>query len=142
VADFDIDAKDLDLFHRELEDLHKHFPKEAKRLMLLSGNHARRIVLRRAKNSVIEDTGEYFESIKRGRVWVDENTGEYKIRTYSGSPTAHLIEYGHRMVGPEPDKKEVGFVLGFHVFDKAGKDIDQEWNSILEQEFDKIMKKL
>ncbi|HZG82705.1 MAG TPA: HK97 gp10 family phage protein [Brevibacillus sp.] len=140
MADFDIDTKGLDRFHGELEDLKRLFPQEAKRLMRASGNQARKIVLRRAKASVIEDTGEYYKSIKRGRVWV--KNGEYKVRTYSRSRHAHLVEYGHRIVGHEPDKKELGFVLGFHVFDKAAKDINHEWDDILEREFDKIMKKL
>lgn len=142
MADFDLDMRELDDFRRELEDLQEHFPKEAKRLMRLSGNHARKIVLRKAKQSVIEDTGNYFKSIKRGKVWVDDSSGEYKVRTYSRSPHAHLLEYGHRMVGHEPDKKELGFVLGFNIFDKASKEINQQWNGILEKEFDKIMSKL
>lgn len=142
MADFEIDSRELEEFQRELDALVKRFPNEAKRLMVRSGNHARKIVLRKAKQSVIEDTGEYFSSIKRGKVWVDESTDEYKVRTYSRSPHAHLLEYGHRMVGHEPDKKELGFVLGFHIFDKAAKEINQKWNGILEKEFDKIMSKL
>jgi len=142
MADFDVDAKDLEEFYQELDSLVKNFPKEANRLMMKSGNHARKIVLQRAKQSVVEDTGEYFKSIKRGRVWVEESTGEYKVRAYSRSPHAHLLEYGHRMVSHEPDKRELGFVLGFHIFDKAANDINQQWNKILEEEFDKILSDL
>lgn len=142
MADFEVDTRELDAFKKELDDLIHHFPKEAKRLMRLSGTQARKIVLRRAKQSVIEDTGNYFQSIKRGKVWVDDDSNEYKVRAYSRSPHAHLLEYGHRMVGHEPDKQELGFVLGFHVFDKAGKEINQVWPSILEREYGKILKKL
>ncbi|UED78049.1 HK97 gp10 family phage protein [Brevibacillus sp. DP1.3A] len=140
MADFDVDDKDIDTFHRDLDNLAKHFPKEARRLMMRSGNHARKIVLRKAKQSVVEDTGNYFKSIKRGKVWVKGK--EYKVRTYSRSPHAHLLEYGHRMVGPEPDKKELGYVLGFNIFDKAGKEINHDWNKILDEELYKILKKL
>lgn len=142
MADFDVDMKSIDKFRSELDDLVHHFPKEAKKLMRKSGDQAKKVILRRAKQSVVEDTGGYFRSIKRGKVWVDQSSGEYKVRTYSRSRHAHLLEYGHRMVGHEPDKKELGFVLGFHIFDKASKDINQQWNEILETEFDKIMSKL
>lgn len=142
MGDFDIDTRELDAFKKDLDDLIHHFPNEAKRLMRLSGNQARKIVLRRAKQSVVEDTGTYFQSIKRGKVWVDESSKEYKVRAYSRSPHAHLLEYGHRLVGHEPDKKELGFVLGFHVFDKAGIEINAAWPSILEREYANILKKL
>lgn len=142
MADFEIDTRELDAFTKELNDLIHLFPNEAKRLMRLSGNHAQKIVLRRAKQSVVEDTGNYFQSIKRGKVWVDDASKEYKVRTYSRAPHAHLLEYGHRMVGHEPDKRELGFVLGFHVFDKAGKEINQVWPTILEREYGKILKRL
>jgi len=142
VADFDIDLREFDAFHRELEDLQEHFPKEAKRLMLRSGNHARKIFAKKARQMVRKKTGNYHRSIKRGRVWTDESTDEYKVRVYSRAPHAHLLEYGHRLVGHEPDKKELGFVRGFHVFDKAAKEVNAEWNGILEKEFDKIMSKL
>lgn len=142
MSDFQLDARGLDRFNKDLDDLIYHFPTEAKRLMRLSGNQARKIVLKKAKQSVIEDTGGYFRSIKRGKVWVDEMSGEYKVRTYSRSPHAHLLEYGHRMVGHAPEKKELGFVLGFHVFDKAAREINLIWPSILEREYNKILKKL
>lgn len=142
MADFDIEMRELDEFRQELEDLQKHFPKEAKRLMLRSGNEARKVFARKARQLVKKKTGNYHRSIKRGRVWVDDSSDEYKVRVYSRSPHAHLLEYGHRMVGPEPEKKELGFVRGFHVFEKAAKEVNEEWNGILEKEFDKIMSKL
>ncbi|MFH5181149.1 hypothetical protein ACHHV8_00025 [Paenibacillus sp. TAB 01] len=46
------------------------------------------------------------------------------------------------MVGHEPGKKEIGFVRGYHVFDKAEQEIDDQWTEIVEQEFDRIMSKL
>lgn len=142
MADFDLDTRELDEFIRNLEDLQEHFPKEAKRLMLRSGNQARKIFVRKARQLVQKKTGSYIRSIKRGKVWVDEGSDEYKVRVYSRAPHAHLLEYGHRMVGPEPEKKEIGFVRGRHVFEKAAREVNEQWNAILAKEFDKIMEKL
>lgn len=140
MSDFKIEIKGLDSFKKELDDLHKLFPKEAKRLMLRSGSKARSIIAKKARKLVNKQTGNYFKSIKRGKVWVDDSTGEYKVRAYSRAPHGHLIEYGHRKVNK--DGKEVGFVDGIHVFQKATKEIEDQWDSILEKEFDKIMSKL
>lgn len=142
MSDFDGDDRELDVFKRNLELLAHHFPTKAKQLMGRAGNVAKKMVLRKAKESVIEDKGNYFRSIKRGKVWVDQVTGEYKVRVYSANRHAHLLEYGHRMVGHNPDKKELGFVLGFHIFDKAGKEINDEWHRQLMVEFDKLLEKL
>ncbi|MBU7320278.1 HK97 gp10 family phage protein [Paenibacillus oleatilyticus] len=141
MGDFDIQGlKKIEAFSRELSDLQKLFPKEAKALMRRSGTKARAIVARRARTSVKKKKGNYFRSIKRGKVWVDASSGEYKIRVYSRAPHAHLIEKGHRIV--DKNGKEHGFQKGYFVFDKAAAEINNQWTSILEEEFHKIMSKL
>ncbi|WP_274363715.1 HK97 gp10 family phage protein [Paenibacillus thermotolerans] len=140
MADFDIDYRELEIFTRELESLQRHFPKEAKQLMLRSGSKARAIIVKRARTTVRKVTGNYLKSIKRGKVWVDEGNGWYKVRVYTRAPHGHLIEYGHRIVGK--DGQEYGFKEGYHVFEKATKDVEKEWSSIVEEGFDKIMSKL
>lgn len=138
MADFEIDAKGLDTFKRELDDLERLFPKQAKQMMLRSGTKARAVVAKNAKQLVQKRTGNYLRSIKRGKVWVDAQGT--KVRVYSRAPHAHLIEYGHRIVGK--DGTEHGFKEGYHVFGKATQEIESTWNDILEKEFDRIMSKL
>jgi hypothetical protein len=138
--DFDIEMGAIDTFMKELDDLQKHFPREAKRLMLRSGTKARAIVLKKAKQLVKKRTGNYFRSIKRGKVWVDGSTHEYKVRVYSRSPHAHLLEYGHRIV--DKNGVERGFKEGYHVYQKATREIDDQWTEIVAKEFDKMMSKL
>ncbi|WP_144940121.1 HK97 gp10 family phage protein [Paenibacillus sp. 32O-W] len=140
MSDFSLDTKGLESFHKELDDLQKLFPKEARRLMQRTGTKARTIVVRRARQTVNKVSGRYLKSIKRGKVWVDDSTGEYKVRVYTRAPHGHLIEKGHRIVGK--DGSEHGFVQGYHVFDKAAKDIEKQFSDIVEAEFDKIMRNL
>lgn len=140
MSDFSVETKGLDTFHKELDDLQKLFPKEARRLMQRTGTKARTIVVRRARQTVNKVSGRYLKSIKRGKVWVDDSTGEYKVRVYTRAPHGHLIEKGHRIVGI--DGSEHGFVQGYHVFDKAAKDIEKQFTDIVEAEFDKIMRNL
>lgn len=140
MSDFDIDMKGLNRFANELDDLQRIFPKQAKQLMLKSGTKARAIVAKKARLLVRKQTGNYHKSIKRGKVWVDKSTSEYKVRVYTGAPHAHLIERGHRIVGK--DGKEHGFKEGYHVFEKATNEVESQWTDIIEKEFDKIMRKL
>lgn len=140
MSDFSIDTKRLDAFQKELDDLQRLFPREARRLMLRSGTKARAVVVNRAKQTVKKLTGKYLKSIKRGKVWVDNSTGDYKVRVYTRAPHGHLIEKGHRIV--DKDGIEHGFAKGFHVFDKAAQDIEEQFTAIVEAEFDKIMRNL
>jgi len=139
MADFEIDLGELELFEHELEEFQKRYPAETKKLMQRSGNEARKIVLQVAKNKVKKKTGNYFRSIKRGKVWVEKVRREYKVRVYTAAPHGHLIEYGHRIVGHKPEKPELGFKPGYHVFDTAGKEIEREWTRIIMEEYDRIM---
>ncbi len=140
MADFDIDYREMNIFTRELEDLQKHFPREARKIMLKSGSKARAIIARTARRLVRKKTGNYFKSIKRGRVWMDEGQGWFKVRVYTRAPHGHLIEYGHRIVGE--DGTEYGFKEGYHVFERGHKEVESEWEEIIEKEFDKIMDSL
>ncbi|MED4599872.1 HK97 gp10 family phage protein [Paenibacillus validus] len=140
MSDFNIDLRGLDKFKKELDDLQRHFPKQARQLMMRSGSKARTIVARKARQLVRKQTGNYHKSIKRGKVWIDDSSGEVKVRVYTRAPHGHLIELGHRIVGK--DGSEHGFKQGYHVFDKATKEIEDAWTTILEKEFDRIMSKL
>lgn len=140
MADFDIDTKGLDHFTQELHDLERLFPKEARQLMLRSGSKARAIVAKKARQLVKRQSGNYYKSIKRGKVWVDKSTSETKVRVYTRVPHGHLIEHGHRIVGK--DGTEHGFKEGYHVFEKSTSEIESQWTAIVEKEFDKIMSKL
>ena len=100
------------------------------------------MTLSEAKSSVIEDTGEYFASIKRGKVYkYGGKKGNTSVRVYGGYK-AHLIEYGHRQVTHKNQgKKEVGFVAGFYVFDKAAKKFENEFNSDCKEFAEELFKK-
>lgn len=140
MAEVEIDTRELDDFIKELDDLQKLFPKQARQLIMRIGSKARTIVLKKAKSLVNKKTGNYYKFIKRGKPWEDKRTDEYKIRVYTRAPHGHLIELGHRIVGK--DGSEHGFKEGYFVFDKAAKDIDKQWHDIATKEFDKIMDKL
>lgn len=138
--DVEFDLKELEAFMKDLENLQKDFPRQARQLIMKIGSKARAIVLNKAKELVKKKTGNYFRSIKRGKPWEDNKTGEHKIRVYTRAPHGHLIELGHRIVGK--DGSEHGFKPGYFVFDKAGKDIETQFDKIARDEFDKILEKL
>lgn len=135
----EIEDVGMNEFKDALTYLEKNFPKEAKRMLKRVGVRATAIVRKRARATVGKKTGRYYRSIKTGRVF--ESAGkELTVRVYSSDPKAHLIERGHRIVGK--DGSEHGFKQGHHVFDKSKQDIENQYHRFLEEEFDKVLKKL
>lgn len=139
MADFDIDMSGMDLFRANLVALEKDFPKDAQKMLVKVGSKAATITKRKARQLVKKKSGNYLRSIKRGKVWKGAD-GQFYVRVYSRDPKQFLIEYGHRIV--DKNGKEHGFKEGYHVFEKAVKEMDSQFESILVSEFDKIMNKL
>lgn len=136
-----IEDKGMKEFMDALAYFQRQFPRESKQLMAKVGNKARAIVRKTARANVKRLTGNYFKSIKRGRVFIDQN-GKMTVRVYHSSktaPHAHLIERGHRVVR---GGKEIGFTPGKNVFDKSSREIESQYNQILEKEFDKMLKSI
>lgn len=67
---------------------------------------------RAEQNAPVGETGNLADSIERRtlpmKMWPSLDTPTVVVAARARH--AHLIEYGHRMVGPKPNKKEVGFV--------------------------------
>lgn len=139
MADFDIDMSGMDLFRANLVALERDFPKQAKSMLVKVGSKATTITKRKARQLVNRKTGYYQRSIKHGKVWKGLD-GQFYVRVYSRDPKQFLIENGHRIVGK--DGSEHGFQHGYKVFEKAVKEMDSQFESILVREFEKIMAKL
>jgi hypothetical protein len=130
------------VFRENLDMLERDFPKQAKAMLGKVGSKASAITKRKAKQLVKERSGKFRRSIKRGKVWKGPD-GQFYVRVYTSSkiaPHAFLIENGHRIVGK--DGSEHGFKEGVHVFEKAVKEMDIQFESILVSEFEKIMNKM
>lgn len=142
------DARELDNFAKQLLELAtEKFPRETTKFLRTEGNKLRRKTLSKAKSLVNKDSGKYFRSIKRGKAYKNK-LDEQSVRVYSSNrdynndkehPTAHLIEYGHRIV--TPDGREVGFARGFKVFEKARNDFEEEYFQDCEQFIDDMLDK-
>lgn len=131
------DASELTRYAEALELEAKNAPKAAKSFLRKEGS----MLLRQTKedaNSVKDKTRSYRKSIKRGKVYAYR--GAQAIRVYSSAPHAHLIENGHRMV--THDGREVGFVPGKHVFEKAGKAFEPVFVKDIDQFLEGFFKKL
>lgn len=135
------DAKDEGLteFEKNLSTLLRDMPKETRSVLMKAGSKARTIVARVSRQLVNKHTGYYHKKFKRGKVWQDDD-GAYRVRIYNNSPHAHLIEDGHRIVGK--DGSEHGFQPGLKVMDKANKEVEDQWDEILEKELDKLIDKI
>ena len=96
--------------------------KSAKKFLQKAGNKLKKKTIEQAQKSVKKYTGTYIKSIKRGKVY--DFKGNLSVRTYSASPHAHLIESGHRIV--TRSGREKGFKPGYHVFEKAAKNFEDE----------------
>lgn len=135
---FRIEDKGLSEWQEAMVLMEKEMPKQSKQLLRRVGTVSRQIVTRKAKQLVKKDTGTYHKSIKRGKIWTEN--GQLLIRVYSTAPHKFLIEHGHRIV--DKSGNEHGFKPGLKVFEKAGNDIEDKYDQLIEQEFDRLMNKL
>lgn len=131
------DTRELDAYARDLERIAREAPKTQKKFMRQEGSKLHRKTRKESERVKIK-TGNYKKSIKRGKVYVYDDS--LSIRVYSAAPHAHLIEGGHRMV--THDGREVGFVSGMHVFEAAGKDFEPEFLTDIDDMLDEEVKKL
>ncbi|SET55547.1 Bacteriophage HK97-gp10, putative tail-component [Natronincola peptidivorans] len=138
----DIEDVGMDEFRETLSYFEKNFPRESKKMMNRVGTRIRAIIKKKANQVVDKKTGNYYKSIKKGRVF-ESGYKELTVRvfpSYKIAPHAHLIEKGHRNVGK--DGSENGYTPGKYIFDKAGREIDSLYTKIVEKELDKAFKKL
>lgn len=131
------DTRELDAYAQELERIARKAPNTQKKFMRQEGSKLLRKT-REETERVKVKTGNYKKSIKRGKVYVYDDS--LAIRVYSTAPHAHLIEDGHRMV--THDGQEVGFVPGMHVFEAAGKDFEPRFLADIDDMLDEAVRKL
>lgn len=137
---FDIREKGMSDFEKNMEYIVENMPKEARMILRKGGSKARTIVARKARQLVKKRSKKgYHAGFKRGKVW-QEDDGTYRVRVYNNAPHAHLIEDGHRIVGK--DGSEHGFKQGLKVMEKANKEVEKQWDQILEKEIDNLLDKL
>jgi hypothetical protein len=139
VSKEDFDISELDEFTKELLELaEEKMPNETKKFLQAEGNKLKRLTAKKAKQLVKKKSGNYLKGIRRGKVYKYQGD-QTSIRVYNNAPHAHLIEHGHRQV--TEDGKEVGFVKGYRVFEKAAKEFEQEYISDCEQFVDDLLEK-
>lgn len=114
-------------------------PKESKKFLSNEGTKLRKKTVAKAKQKVKKDTGNYFKSIKKGKVYLYKENGAWSIRVYSSAPHAHLIEQGHRQV--TEDGKEIGFVQGKNVFEDSQKEFTNDYYSDVQKFIDEVLDK-
>lgn len=131
------DPSELEEYARDLERAAKEAPKKQKQFLRKEGSTLRSKTRSKAK-ALGKKTGNYMKSIKRGKVY--PYNGTEAIRVYSYAPHAHLIEDGHRMV--THDGREVGFVQGYHVFELAAKEFEEQFLVDLDDMLDEVVKEL
>lgn len=129
----------------DLKDLNKQLLKASsnikngeitKKYLKKSAKKLKKETLKVAQNKVGKKTGNYERGIKDGKPY--EFDGDYACRVYSTMAHAHLIEYGHVIVGR--DGKEKGFKKGEKVFETASKSFDNEKET--EEFLDEILEEL
>ncbi len=139
-AGFEIEG--IDEFTNNLELIQKVFPDEVKKFMRAEGNKLKKVT--KGKASIVnKKTGNLLEGVKRGKFYKFDGKGA--IRVYAGSPArhGHWLEYGHRMVGHLPDKKDSGlYVRGFRIFRSAASSFEGTYQQDCEKFVDEIMAKL
>lgn len=131
---------ELSDFTKDLLELAENqFPKESRKFLNKQGLKLKKVVVKKAKSIVGKETGNYLESIKKGKVYKFD--GDLSVRAYSSAPHAHLIEYGHKQVGHKPNKVVGGFVAGKHIFRQAQSDFSNTFVNDAEKFVGELLEK-
>lgn len=134
------DITELSEFETKLISLaNEKMPKESKKFLRDEGTKLRKKTLSKAKQKVKKDAGNYFKSIKKGKVYIYKGNDALSIRVYSSAPHAHLIEKGHRQV--TKDGKEVGLVSGKRIFEESQIQFASEYYSDVQRFIDDVLNK-
>lgn len=152
------DTEGIDDFINSVNNTKKAYKKEVKKFMRSEGTELRKRTLKTAKSYVEKEKGNYEKSIKRGKYYKYDKTGEDSIRVYSGKPAhhGHLIEYGHEIISPKTRTnkatgrtiklknggKHLGYVNGHLVFGAAADAFESKYEADCEKFNDKVMKEL
>lgn len=128
-----------DLFKTDDEETSK----EIRKFLNKQGNKGKKITLKIARSKVKKVTGNYYKSIKKGKVYKDYN-GTWGTRIYSNASHSHLLEDGHDIVkGGKKGKggKIIGKVKGRKVLTKFEKDYARKFHKDCENFMDDLLEK-
>jgi pyruvate/2-oxoacid:ferredoxin oxidoreductase alpha subunit len=126
-----------DFEDRLLKLANKEMPRQTKAFLKKEGTKLKKQTVKKANQKVKKRSGNYIESIKRGKVYNYDDA--LSIRVYSSSPEAHLLEYAHRQV--TKDGTEIGFVKGFNVFEDSEKEFESSYYNDCQQFIDDVLDK-
>lgn len=118
------------------------YPLETKKFLRTEGNKLKRRVKSEAKRQIGKKTGNYMKGWKRGKPYKYAPDKADAIRVYNASPHAHLLEYGHLIVGHEPNKTSTGKrTRKFPVIASAENSFVSEFEADVDAFIDKIITK-
>ncbi|QMV43739.1 HK97 gp10 family phage protein [Cohnella cholangitidis] len=132
-----IEVQGLDNFQRNLLRLAtRTLPRESLKIMRKMGGRARTIAAKNSRSEVGKVTGKYRKGWKVGKSF--RRGGEFMVYVKNVSPHAHLIEKGHRIVGP--DGTEHGFKEGLHILENSMKQFEEtEMETMLGEWLDQLL---
>lgn len=121
------DTHELDDFMKDMMELaNDKLPKESKKFLKKNANKLKTRTKNKAEElGILEQTGNYYKGFKSGKVY--DYQGTLACRAINSSPHAHLLEYGHMQ--KDKSGNELGFIPGFHPFEKAMQDYLDEYYS-------------
>lgn len=131
---FDLDLTELEEWGEDLYEYGvKNMPNVSKKFLRKEAGELRKAVVRRTKAVAGKKTGNLVRGIRKGKIIYEYNGVDYNIRVYNAAPHAHLIEYGHRMVGHKPNKTSNGlYVRGFHPVENAAIEFEPKYQRDIE----------
>lgn len=123
---FNID--ELDEYSSKLLKLaERAMPRECNKFMKIEANKLNSKAKKKARRDIKKVTGNYMKGFKKGKKVYKYGDVKYNIRVYNSAPHAHLIEYGHNIVGHEPNKKKTGFKKGKYILEKSSREFENDF---------------
>ena len=127
-VDIGFDVRELNEYSLKLLKLaEKTMPKECNKFMKNEASKLNSKAKNKARKEVKKKTGNYMKGFKKGKKVYEYGDTKYNIRVYNSAPHAHLIEYGHEIVGHETGKEKSGYVKGKFVLENASREFEGQF---------------
>lgn len=127
-VDVGFDVSELDEYSLKLLKLaEKTMPKECNKFMKAEASKLNSKAKNKARKEVKKKTCNYIKGFKKGKKVYEYGDTKYNIRVYNSAPHAHLIEYGHEIVGHETSKEKSGYAKGKFVLENASREFESQF---------------
>ena len=135
-----LDLTELDRLNLEmLKMANETCPEETKKFIRKQGAVLKKEMRAQYKEKTKKKTGNLLKGMHESAPYQYE--GSYQVRVSNNAPHAHLIEYGHKMLGHDKKETKRDEVKGLYPAQAAGEGFAREYMENVDDFIDELLEK-